>query len=185
MKKKLRGVNRLLKTIGEPPLLNEDDFLLSYEAQLAEKQIDETKEEVLEKGFKFNTNPTVVLAPDINGYIVIPPSALFVNTNDEDLTIKEGMLYDRANNTLLFNESKTVTIVYNQDFDYIPSAIQEYILAKSSYIFQRDNINDPTSNNALEKALKEAEKELNIYKIKQAGVNIKDSKFNRDTNPTR
>lgn len=184
IKKKLTGVNRLLKTIGEPPLQNEDDFQLSDEAILAEKQIEESTETILSRGFKFNTVDSFTLSPDINGYIHIPPDAITVEIDDDDITIKEGLLFDRVNQSMIFSDSVDAKIIFNSEFDYIPKVIQEAILSEASYIFQRDSINDPTSNSELDKARVLANRELNIYYINQTKASGLNDKFSRNSNPT-
>ena len=184
-KKKLKGVNRLLKTIGEPPLINEEDYSLSHEAQLADTQIDETTSKVLSKGFKFNSVKNFKLSPDINNYIAIPPNILVITFNDSSLTINEGMVYNRDTLSSKFYSAIEVNIVYNEDFDYIPTVVQEMILAEASYIFQRDSINDPSSNSELLRAMSDAKKELNTWHINQIKANGKDSRFDRTSNPVR
>lgn len=184
-KKRLQGVNRLLKTIGEPPLLDEGDFSLSHEAQLADKQIDETTAKVLSRGFKFNTVKSIKLVPDVNKYIAVPPNILVINFVDTNLTVNAGMIYNRETFSFIFNESIEVSIVYNEDFDYIPQVVQEYILAEASYIFQRDSINDPSTNTELKEYRAEARRELNIWHINQIKANGKDTRFDRTSNPVR
>lgn len=184
-KKKLGGVNRLLKTIGEPPLINEDDYSLSHEAQLASAQIDETTAKVLSRGFKFNTVKSISLQPDVNKYISVPPNILVINFTDTALTVNDGMIYNREKYTFLFDTPVEASIVYNEDFDYIPPVVQEYILAEASYIFQRDSINDPSTNAELLRYKAEANRDLNVWHINQTKANGKDSRFDRTSNPIR
>lgn len=184
-KKKLTGVNRLLKTIGEPPLLNEGDFSLSHEAQLADMQIDETTSKVLSQGFKFNTVKSIQLSPDINKYIAVPPNVLVINFSDSNITINDGLVYNRETFSFQFDSKVEASIIYNEDFDYIPPVIQEYILAEASYIFQRDSINDPSSNTELLKYRSEALRDMRVWHINQTKANGKDNRFDRTSNPTR
>lgn len=185
MKKRLRGVNRLLKTIGEPPLLNEDDYQLSEEAQLADAQIDDTLDKVLGRGFKFNTMSDVSLKPDIKGYISVPPNALVMVFEDKNLTINDGLVFDKVNFTNKFESNIIAEIIYKEDFEYVPPVIQEYVLALASYVFQKDSIGDSSVNTELLRELQEAQKYLNIFKIKQAQANGKSPIFNRTSNPQR
>lgn len=184
-KKKLRGVNRLLKTIGEPPLINEGDYSLSHEAQLADTQIDETTSKVLSKGFKFNTVKNFKLTPDMNNYIAVPPNILVITFNDTNLTVNDGMIFNRDTLSFKFTSAIEATIIYNEDFDYIPHVVQEMILAEASYIFQRDVINDPNTNIELLRSKSDATKELNIWHINQTKANGKDTRFDRTSNPVR
>lgn len=183
IKKKLTGINRLLKTIGEPPLLNEDDFQLSYEADLADRQLEETKKTILTMGYAFNTVEAVVLSPDINGYIGVPPSALSIIPSDKNIVVREGLLFDKEAITFNFTESKTVKIVYDSDFDYMPSELAELIMAKSAYIFQRDNINDPSVNQELLREVQEAQKNVNIWHIRETKASGLNANFSRKVNP--
>lgn len=184
-KKKLTGVNRLLKTIGEPPLIIESDYSLSHEAQLASTQIDETTAKVLSTGYKFNTAKSVKLVPDINKYISVPPNILVINFAETNITINDGMVYNRDTFSFLFDSAVEASITYNEDFDYIPHVLQELILAEASYVFQRDSINDPSTNNELLKARNEAMRDAKVWHINQTKANGKDNKFSRNTNPTR
>lgn len=184
LKKKLQGVNRLLKTIGEPPLFQEADYQLSYEAQRADEQIDDTQRQVLGDGFKFNTS-TIDLIPDLSNYISTPPNALVIEFADSNLTVDDGLVFDRVNYTKKFESNVTATIIYNEDFEYIPSVVQEYILAQSAYVFQRNSINDPEMTKELKLVLTEAKMKLNVYKINQAKANFKDGIFNRQSDPSR
>lgn len=184
-KKKLAGVNRLLKTIGEPPLIDEGDYSLSHEANLASMQIDETTAKVLSQGFKFNTVKSINLTPDINKYIAVPPNILVITFKETGLTINDGMVYNRETFSFLFDSAVEASIVYNEDFDYIPQVVQEYILAEASYIFQRDSINDPSTNAELKLAKAEANRDLKVWHINQIKANGKDNRFERTSNPTR
>jgi len=183
MKKLLTGINYLLNAIGEPPLLNESDYSLSYEAVLANNQIEATKEEVLSEGFKFNTI-TQELIPNAKGYISVPPSALTLEFKDNNLTINDGLVFNRTTFTRKFDTPQEVTIIYNEDFDYIPTVLQKYIITKACLVFQRDTINDTTVAQGLEKDVQTAFMNLNKWKIKQAKANGLNSRFDRTTNPT-
>lgn len=183
MKKRLTGINVLLNAIGEPPLLDESDFSLSYEAGLAEAQIEETKESVLAEGFKFNTL-TQDLIPDSKGYISVPPSALTLEFEDEELTINDGLVFNRVAFTRKFEDSISVTVIYNENFDYIPPVIQKYIITLATLTFQRDTINDTSIEKGIKEDLQLAFRNLNMWKIKQAKANGLNSRFNRSTNPT-
>lgn len=184
LKKKLQGVNRLLKTIGEPPLFEESDYTLSYEAQRADEQIDDTQRQVLGEGFKFNTS-TIDLIPDLGDYIATPPNALVIEFEDSSLTVDEGLVFDRVKYTKKFKEKVSATVIYNENFEYIPSVVQEYILAMASYVFQRNSINDPEMTKELKSVLAVAKKNLNVYKINQAKASFKDDLFNRQSDPSR
>jgi hypothetical protein len=182
MKKKLEAVNILLNVIGEPPLINEADYKYSYEAEQADKQVDLTKRKLLSEGFKFN-RLTVTLSPDINGYISKPPNALVIEFADSKYTLNDSMVFDRENFTTKIEEPIQATIIYDEDFDYIPNVLQEYIIAQASIIYQRDMINDPSTDSMLERELLKATRDKNIWVINQTKANGKSSLFSRNTNP--
>ncbi len=182
LNKKLQAVNQLLKAIGEPSLIEEADYALSEEARLAEEQIEYTLNSVLSEGFKFNTL-TSTLLPDISGFIGIPASALVVEFTDSELTVNDGMVFNRSDFTNKFTEGVEASIVYSVAFEEIPYVLQNLIIAEASIIFQRDSIND-TSNTDLHRVKQEAQFAVNVWKIKQAKANAVDSRFSRSANPT-
>ena len=183
MKILVDGVNRLLNSIGEPALLEAEDVSESEEARLAEQQIKVTMDNILSKGYKFNTIKGVKLLPDTNGYISKPPNALDVIFNNDALVFDDGVVFDRVEFTKFFEEGVTATLITRESFEFIPTVIQEYILATSSYIFQRDKINDSNMNAELKSELFEAKKEAIIYRIRQVKANGLNDKFDRTRNP--
>lgn len=184
MKKKLEAVNRLLKVIGEPPLLNEDDLRFSYEAELADKEIESVKDSVLSEGFKFN-RLTLSLAPDVQGYIPMPPKALVMEFRESKYAVNEGLVYDRENLTFKFTQPVEAIIIYTEQFDYIPPVLQEYIVAKALVSYQRAMINDGQTEQSLLRELQVTERAKNIWHINQVKANGVSDLFSRNTHPQR
>ena len=182
MKVRLEGVNRLLRTIGEIPLVDEADFALSEEAVQAEGQIESTLVKVLSQGFKFNKF-TLDLLPDVDGYIAVPPNTLVIQFTKDALSVNNGLVFDQELLSSKFTEPIEVMITYREDFDNLPIVVQEHIIAEASFVFQRDVINDSAKNAELRETKAETRKDLNVYKINQAKANGKDSRFARNSNP--
>jgi hypothetical protein len=65
----------------------------------------------------------------------------------------------------------------------MPNELSELIMAKASYIFQRDNINDPSVNQELLREVQEAQKEVNIWEIRETRASGLNTNFSRKNNP--
>lgn len=142
---KVDSVNILLASIGEHPVnsLNNDDGNL--DAQKAISTIDEVTEVVLEEGYDFNTE-NLILAKDTGGYIYIPSTALRVDTRSYDqnlkVVVKGNRLYDKEKNTFKFAKDLSVEIIFNMDFDDLPSAAKRYITIRAARAFVARTVGD-------------------------------------------
>lgn len=134
MKKLNEAINVILEIIGEQVL--EDDIPIEgiYEAEIASVNIDRATTSVLMEGWAFNTDTGWTFAPDSEGYIGIPATALKVDPSDSatDCIVKNGRLYDKTNKTYKFSKPVACDVVWNIDFDEVPTIAQEYIIAKAA-----------------------------------------------------
>lgn len=183
MKKKLEAVNKMLAVVGEPPLINEDDYQLSDEAQQASSELDRVKRTYLSRGYRFNTRESVELAPDVNGYIHVPANAIDVVPESDNIVIHEGMLLDVTNTSLIFSNSENVKVILDYDFDYLPHVLANCILADACLQFQAEKVGDQSITTRLREALGVATRDLNVWLINNAGATYKDTRFSRRSNP--
>lgn len=183
MKKRLEAVNKMLAVVGEPPLINEDDYQLSDEAQQASTELDRVKRTYLARGYKFNTRESVELSPDVNGYIHVPASAIDVIPENPNLIIHEGLLMDVTTSSLLFTKSENVKVIIDYDFDYLPHVLADCILADACLKFQVEKVGDVNISSRLERDKAEALRDLNVWIINNANATYKDNRFSRKSNP--
>lgn len=184
MKLRLGAINSLLSAIGEITLVDEADFEESDEGKKAEIQLLATLDSVLSRGWKFN-KMTVDLQPDVDGYISVPPSALVMNFNDPAISINEGLLFDKVAYTSIFTSAVSVEIIYRENFDFVPIVIQEYVVAKATEVFQINTVNDAQKDAVLKQETREKSVYLQVFRINQVNANGADSRFGRNSNPTR
>jgi len=183
MKRELEAVNKMLTVVGEPPLVNEDDYQLSDEALQASAELNRVKKKYLARGYKFNTRESVSLAPDVSGFIHIPANAIDVIPEKINLVIQEGLLFDLDTLSYIFTASENAKLVLDYDFNYVPQVLAECILAESCYIFQRDKVGDNSVTSQLEKDLQIANRDLNVWIINNANATFVDTRFSRKQNP--
>ena len=137
---RLQAVNTMLSTIGEAPI-NTLTGVLGVDVATAERVLDETSLEVQSMGWHFNTVPEVELTPDSSTKLItVAPNVVRIDVESSathDLVLRGDTLFDRKNNTNLFDKSiKKVTVVTALDFTDLPQLARHYITIRAARIFQ-------------------------------------------------
>ena len=152
---KLESVNIMLSAIGESPIntLSEttcatntgisalDNTALPVDAQMALDILQEQNRAVQSEGWSFNTEIDVTLIRNnVTKEIILPTDVLRVDPNIHQHpsvdAIQRGLkMYDRLNNTFLFDNDLICTIVYFRDFNEIPEPARYYITVKAARVF--------------------------------------------------
>jgi hypothetical protein len=130
MKKLNEAINICLVTIGERPLGSSTPITGIYEAELSDTFLDEAKVELLSRGFIFNTDTQWELRPNTSDEIIIPYGALSVDATSasSDYIVKDNKLYNRAEHDFVFTETVEVDVIWDIDFDDLPSHAQVVIV---------------------------------------------------------
>ena len=140
----LSAVNSILGSIGQAPITTltyvqgQPDPLTNPEIALVHNILMEVTKDVQNEGWHFNKEDNVKKSPDANGNFVIPNNYLRFDIHgglydrNRDVVKKDGKLYDNVHHTDVFTQDFYFDITYLRDFDDIPSAIQRYIIARSS-----------------------------------------------------
>jgi len=104
-----------------------------YEAELADIALNEARVELLGKGYSFNTDIAWQMMPDATDTIVMPYGALSVDatTADPNYIIKDNKLYDKGNHTHTFTEVVEADVIWDIEFDDLPSHAQVAIVDKA------------------------------------------------------
>lgn len=129
----LEAVNVMLGSIGESPV-NKITAGLS-EANLAKTVLLQTSRQVQTRGWYFNTE-IITVAPDTEGHLYLPRNTLKVDSGFEHIVIRGQRLYNRYNNTFVFDGSIKVGVVLGLGFDELPEVARNYITIRSARIFQ-------------------------------------------------
>lgn len=138
----LEAVNTLLRIIGQVPVAIIPSNVLS-DAAIAQEILIEYAEELQFEGYTFNTVREVILTPDVAGNLTVLPRA----SDYRVLTVRpyythrrvalqpDGKLLDLDNNSLVFNQPLTVDIVYSVKFEFLPPALQRYVIIRAGRVF--------------------------------------------------
>lgn len=138
----LEAINKMLRDAGDSPVstLVNDGVNDTDTAQqiLAAKTI-----QILDPGQNFNKK-IVTLSPDSNGNIQLGNNVLRVDATDYTVNVvaRSSTLWDLDNNTDVFTDAVEVEIVYSLDFEDIPPATQNWIVAEASREYQMLTVGD-------------------------------------------
>lgn len=91
------------------------------------------------EGWAFNREPEYPIAPDTNGYLVLPNNFLKVNTarytTGNRLTARGTRLYDAKERTFVFTDSIKVDLVVALEFEQLTQACRAYVIAKAARLW--------------------------------------------------
>ena len=135
----LSAVNSILGSIGQSPItaINLTN-LQNPEIALVHNILMEVTKDVQNEGWHFNQEEHLPRKPNDNGHFLIPNNYLRFDVHDglydrtRDVVKRDGKLYDKVEHTDVFSSELYFDITYLFDFEDIPSAIQRYIIARSS-----------------------------------------------------
>lgn len=183
---KLEAVNIMLSRIGEAPVNSLTSGL--EDAELAETILNNTSRETQSKGWVFNTDLNLELAPDPNTKeIGLPTNTLKVDTRNlirkasTDVVERGRRLYDRATHTYEFDDSVKVDIVIQLEFEDLPEPARRYITLKSARVFQDSVLGSESLHNHQIVDENQAWIELQDYQAETGDFNIFDSYDVADT----
>lgn len=135
----LEAVNVMLGNIGESPVNALSPLSsLPVSARTAISVLDEVSRDVQSEGWHFNTVDKVTLSPNVNGEIFLTDDVLHIDTldNSKDIVQRGQQLFDRGENTLVFDNDLKVTVTYLLDFTELHEQARRYITLKASRVFQ-------------------------------------------------
>ena len=137
----LEAVNLMLMTIGEYKVNDLTNLAGRSDAAIAKDILTNTSRAVQSKGWTFNTDFDVILAPDTEGQIELGTSILRIDTtsvvrsSQKDIIERANKLYDRQNNTHIFTDNVTVNTVTYFNFEDLPEAARRFIAIRSARVF--------------------------------------------------
>ena len=135
----LECINIMLAAIGEAPI-NTLTGTLPVDAVTAQKTLAEINKDVENEGWSFNQEFNVKLTRDGSNQIALGTDMLKVDANVFDHptidVIQRGLkMYDRKNNTYVFDTDLTCNITYFRNFDEIPESARRYINIRAARVF--------------------------------------------------
>lgn len=145
----LEAINEILATGSESPISTLEDNVV-IDAALAKNTLRATSVEVQTRGWNFNSDEGLKLAPDQVGDVRLPLNTLKVDTSGESANlncIQRGTrLYNKTDRTYTFTSPVTVDIVYGLNFDELPSTARLYITIRAARKYQDRYFGDPNTH---------------------------------------
>ncbi len=135
----LECINIMLAAIGEAPI-NTLTGTLPVDAVTAQRTLAEINKDVQNEGWSFNQEFNVKLTRDASNQIALGTDMLKVDANVFDHptidVIQRGLkMYDRKNNTYVFDTDLTCNVTYFRNFDEIPESARRYINIRAARVF--------------------------------------------------
>lgn len=167
---KLDAVNAILASVGDSPI-NSLQETQSVDVFNAIRMLDAMSRTIQSKGWTFNTHEDKVVKPDSTTKKIRYNPAWIVLKSDEGTYVKRGeYLYNITDDTYIFNDDLTATIIEAVDFEDLPDCFKQYITAKSAIAFQSRYLGDDSVSQMLMAEAQEAYGDIVQYSI-DTGVN--------------
>lgn len=143
----LQAVNTMLSAVGEPPVTHLDDQK-NADAAIARNILTEINREIQTWGWHFNTQRNVAFAPSANKEIILPDNVVRIDieywtdgstttsTDTRDITQRGDKLFNRSDNTYLFDSEVKATVVYLMSWEELPEPVRRYVVVKAARVFQ-------------------------------------------------
>lgn len=134
----LEAVNEILGTGSESPISSIDEAL--GDASIALKLLRTTSVEVQTKGWFFNEEFNVPLAPTSTGEIALPQNILKIDTSGNSAgtnAVQRGTrLYNKTDRSYTFEDTVEVDWVLGLPFEELPASARNYITIRAARKFQ-------------------------------------------------
>lgn len=123
----LESVNYLLSLLGSSPV--GDLATLHPDAEACKQRLDEANGTVQGEGWWFNEEYLYELTPDaVTKEIAVPVGTMEAQCTSHFNTVLRGSkLYDSANHTYQFNESRYVNLIIQLDWTLLPNVVTDAI----------------------------------------------------------
>lgn len=171
----LDAVNTCLEAIGETPVdtLTENTIV---DAAIAQKILTDISRAVQMRGWSWNTDKQYKLQPDINNNILVPETALRIDTDGADkgtdIVIRQGRVYNRNDNTFIFKKPLSCEIIWGYTFNDLPELAKEYITIRAARRLHDRMLGSGTLHEFTKEDELEAWQEINKREIEQLDANF-------------
>lgn len=137
----LEAINTMLSAVGSSPL-NSLAAPLGAEAAIAQNILTETRREVLQRGWVFNTDSKLEMLVDSStSEVAVGENILRIDGSDGyngslDLVQRSGKLWDRKNHTHTISEPKvTVDVTYLLNWADCPEVARRFMMVRAARVF--------------------------------------------------
>lgn len=137
---KLQAINTILSSVGESPITSLDYILESVSATIASNILDEVDRSFQSRGWSFNTDLASTFTRDASNYIYVASDVVRVNVSETTyptlkVILRGNRLYDAKGKTYVFTSNIVGESVSFLDFSLIPEPARNFILIRSSRLF--------------------------------------------------
>ena len=167
----LETLNMLLRLIGSSPVnsLSTDH----PDAANARATMNRIRRTIQRRGWWCNVDYNIIVYPDSAGVIRIPKTVSSAKMENCDLVVRDGRLYDKRNQTAIFEEQQTITRWINLlDWDDMPDVMQEACAYRAAAEFVRDELEDPNKENSLNQTATASYLDLKKQELEEGQYNI-------------
>lgn len=170
----LEAVNVLLTTIGEAPVNTLSGNQVT-DVTIAKQVLNEVSREVQSQGWHFNTEPKVKLSRNLDNEIAVPADTARIDSNEYNVVIREGKLFDLDERKFTFESNIEADIVFYRDFEVLPDVAKKYITTRAARIYSDRMINSETMHRMLAKDEQSALIDLKEFEGDTGDYNMMDS----------
>ena len=170
----LEAVNVLLTTIGEAPVNTLSGNQVT-DVTIAKQVLNEVSREVQSQGWHFNTEPKVKLSRNLDNEIAVPADTARIDSNEYNVVIREGKLFDLDERKFTFDSNIEADIVFYRDFEVLPDTAKKYITTRAARIYSDRMINSETMHRMLAKDEQSALIDLKEFEGDTGDYNMMDS----------
>ena len=170
----LEAVNVLLTTIGEAPVNTLSGNQVT-DVTIAKQVLNEVSREVQSQGWHFNTEPKVKLSRNLGNEIAIPADTARIDSDEYNVVIREGKLFDLDERKFTFESNIEADIVFYRDFEVLPDVAKKYITTRAARIYSDRMINSETMHRMLAKDEQSALIDLKEFEGDTGDYNMMDS----------
>lgn len=170
----LEAVNVLLTTIGEAPVNTLSGNQVT-DVTIAKQVLNEVSREVQSQGWHFNTEPQVKLSRNLDNEIAVPADTARIDSNEYNVVIREGKLFDLDERTFTFDSNIEADIVFYRDFEVLPDTAKKYITTRAARIYSDRMINSETMHRMLARDEQSALIDLKEFEGDTGDYNMMDS----------
>jgi hypothetical protein len=169
----LEAVNVGLAAAGATPITtfeNNQPDVLSMRALL----ISNSKE-LQARGWWFNREYTISLAPDAQGRVIVPQNALSVDSVDpsDNFTVRGAFLYDRDNATTVISRSIVIDSITFLVWEELPFIAQNAIQYQAALDFVGGDDGDADEVIRLEAKFNKAFAELKRHNLRNEDITVR------------
>lgn len=177
----LEAINEILAVGSESPVstLDENEVI---DASLAKNTLRATLVEIQTRGWSYNTDESLEIVPDQEGFIRLPRNTLRVDTVGPSASlncIQRGLrLYNKTDKTYVFTSPVTVDIVLGLDYEDLPSTARMFAVIRAARKYQDRYFGDPSTHSYTKEDEYEARSAMMEEEISAQGPNmLDDSQF--------